>query len=176
MILHPLENKPIFKGGWSQKRPKITQGFGGNEHIYKQFGMKGHNGRDYGIPEGTPIYASFDGKVKVKDSKEEGYGLHIKLRSSYRAREVVLGHLSKVIVKDGAEVHLGDLIGYTGNTGFSTGPHLHMGLRYLIPQSGDVFKWEVLDHDNGYYGYVDHGPFTITFKGTEEDYSLSPNH
>jgi len=144
--------------------------------MYKQFGMNGHNGIDFGVPEGTPVFAGFDGRCKVKDSKSEGYGLHIKLRSSYRKREAVYGHLSRVTVKDGEDVHVGDLIGYTGNTGFSTGPHLHFGFRRLIAKSGDVFKWEVENYENGYYGYVDPYEYLVTFKGSLAHYSLINNH
>ncbi|MBT7929872.1 M23 family metallopeptidase [Candidatus Peregrinibacteria bacterium] len=174
MILSPIENFPLLKNGnWFQTRPRVSQGFGERPNVYKQFGMIGHNGVDFGVSEGTPLFASFDGEVKVKDSKGEGYGLHIKLRSSYRAREAVYGHLSKVTVKSGDRVHLGDVIGFTGNTGFSTGPHLHFGLRHLIPESGDVFKWQVENYNNGYFGYIDVLPWMITFKGTYTLYSLT---
>ena len=174
MILCPLENTALaLAGGWGQKRPTITQIFGSRPNVYKQFGLDGHNGLDLRAIEGVPVFAGFEGKVQVKNDGEAGYGLHVKLRSSYRAKEMVYGHLSKVFIKDTEEVHMGDLIGQTGNTGFSTAPHLHTGLRFIVPRSGDVFGWEVLDYDNGYKGWVDPSQFMINWKGTFQDSSLS---
>ena len=180
MILSPIENVPFFKSGnWAQSRPRISQKFGERPNTYKQFKyadgspMLGHNGVDFGVPVGTPVFASFDGEAKVKDSKDEGYGLHVRLRSSYRSREAVYGHLSKVTVKSGDRVHLGDLLGFTGDTGFSTGAHLHFGMRHLIAEGKDLWKWEVVDYDNGYFGYIDILPWMITFKGTYTVYSLT---
>jgi murein DD-endopeptidase MepM/ murein hydrolase activator NlpD len=173
MILSPLENASLLKREWIQQRPIITQSFGKRPDVYKQFGMKGHNGMDFRAKVGTPVYASFDGEVQVRNSKDKGYGLHIKLRSSYRARESVYGHLSRVVVKSGDRINIGDLLGFTGNTGFSSGPHLHWGLRHLVPRAGDVFKWKVKDHNNGYYGWIDPAQWTITYKGTFKSYSLN---
>lgn len=174
MLLCPIQNSPIFvENQWLQKRPRISQTFGENPDIYKQFGMKGHNGEDIAITVGTPVFADMDGTIRVKNSGDGGYGLHIKLRNSYMAREVVLGHLSKVLVKDGDRVAMGQKIALSGDTGFSTGPHLHRGFRRLIPQSGDVFKWSVKDYDNGYYGYIDAMPYTVTWKGTLSEYTLT---
>jgi|TARA_Y100000310_G_C20676679_1_gene813504 murein DD-endopeptidase MepM/ murein hydrolase activator NlpD len=128
--------------------------------------MKGHNGIDYGIKVGTPIFSPIRGKVKVVDSGNKGYGLHVKIRDIY-GREVVLAHLSHVFVKDGSEVHELDKVGLSGNTGFSTGPHLHFGFRRLkVDFKTPRFNWKVLDHSNGYYGYIDILPYTFTWKGT----------
>lgn len=150
MLLCPI------KGG-----PRISQEFGKNPKMYKQFNMKGHNGRDYSVPVGTPVYAPMDGIVKVKDSKDVGYGLHIKLRNAFKALEVIEAHLSEVVVKNDQKVMMGDLIGYSGNSGYSTGAHLHDGVRRLIEGDGDVWSWSVKSQGNGYSGAFDHSKFVI---------------
>lgn len=165
MIPCPVQNTAMFTTDWVQRRPRITQTFGKNPQIYKRFGMKGHNGIDYGLKVGTPIFSPIQGMVKVVNSGKKGYGLHVKIRG-YHGREVVLAHLSEVFVKTGDEVHELDKIGLSGNTGFSTGPHLHYGMRNLIVGKGDPFKWKVEDYDNGYYGYIDVLPYTFTWKGS----------
>lgn len=165
MLPCPVQSTAKYTSAWIQKRPRITQGFGENPHIYKRFGMDGHNGVDYGIKVGTDIFSPIRGIVKVKNSGNAGYGLHIKIRDLY-GREVVLAHLSEVFVESGQEVYELDKIGLSGNTGFSTGPHLHYGMRNLIVGKGDPFKWKVEDYDNGYYGYIDILPYTFTWKGT----------
>lgn len=167
MIICPVQNTStnIF-GEWKQKRPRITQEFGLNPQIYNQFGLQGHNGIDYGIPIGTPIFAPFSGWVKVKKDKN-GYGMHVKIRTKEKRLECVLAHLSKFQVTHGQYVNMGDMVGLSGNTGFSTGPHLHFGVRTLLYTSyKDVFKWSVDNYDNGYFGYWDQLPYTLTWKGT----------
>jgi len=166
MLLCPIQNSAIKYTDWVQKRPRVSQGFGGNPDMYAQFNMKGHNGIDYAVPVGTPVFAPTDGIARVRDSKSDGYGLYVKIRNSYTAREVVLGHLSKVFVKDGERVYVGQKIALSGNSGFSTGSHLHEGFRRIIPQTGDVFNWKVEDYDNGYFGYVDHSEYSVTWKGS----------
>lgn len=158
MLLSPIQNTGVFLGGqWLQKRPRITQGFGENPAMYDQFGMLGHNGVDYGVPVGTEVFAPFEGDVyQVGDEKGTGYGRYIKLRKDNL--EFVLGHLSEVHVYTGQKVYMGDVIGKSGNTGYSTGPHLHVGVRYI--EDG-----RVLNYTNGYKGYVDCLPMFITWKG-----------
>lgn len=165
MIPCPLQNYAVFNTvDWVQRRRYVTQEFGKNPQIYSQFGMKGHNGIDYRAKVGTDVFSPIEGKVRVKKSKG-GYGWHVKIRNKLE-KEVVLAHLSKFFVKDGEYVYAQQKIGQTGNTGFSTGPHLHFGIRRLIAGKGDIFKWQVKDYDNGYYGYYDPLPHTSTWKGT----------
>jgi len=170
MLLCPFQNTAVKYVDWVQQRPRVSQEYGENPQMYEPLGLKSHNGTDIAVPIGTPVFADMDGIVKVKDSKDQGYGLHIKLRSSFKALETVHGHLSKVFVKDGERVYMGQKIALSGNSGFSTGPHHHGGMRRIIPQTGDIFKWKVKDYDNGNYGWVDDMPFRITWKG-----SLSTN-
>jgi len=144
--------------------PRVSQKFGENPEMYDQFGLTAHDGQDYGVPVGTPVYAPMDGIVKVKDSKGKGYGLHVRIRNSFKALEVVLAHLNEVKVKDGDKVMMGDLIGLSGNSGYSTGPHLHEGMRRLIEkEGGSIWQWAVRDYSNGYFGYFDHSKFIINW-------------
>lgn len=150
---------------WIQVRPRISQKFGGNLSMYSKYKMDGHNGIDYGVPVGTPIFAPMDGTVKVKDDGNSGYGLHVKIRNADKTMECALGHFSKITVPDGTKVRMGDKLGLSGNTGFSTGPHLHEGYRLLKPSQKALFNWEVLEYDNGFKGYFDHLEFLVNWKG-----------
>lgn len=83
-----------------------------------------HYGLDISIPTGTPIYAAADGVVRTAGwSDASGYNIIIKHGSGTKATGYQ--HLSKLKVKKGQSVKRGELIGYSGNTGDSTGPHLH---------------------------------------------------
>lgn len=187
MLLSPIEDRAALGiMGWKQIRrdQDISQLFGKDfiwtdgKPAYARFGMRGHNGVDFKTKAGTPIYASCDGKVEVKNDGHAGYGLHIKLRSAHGQREITLGHLSKVNprVQQNPIVNIGDLLGWTGNTGFSTGAHLHFGLRFLEnnPTEPDIFKWKVRDQGNGYLGYVDPANAFIFFKGSYKRTSILP--
>jgi murein DD-endopeptidase MepM/ murein hydrolase activator NlpD len=66
MIFSPLPGNPL-----------VTQGFGQNAESYAPYGMQGHNGIDFGIPEGTVVYAPHDGTATVKDNGTKDYGLHV---------------------------------------------------------------------------------------------------
>ncbi len=90
-----------------------------------------HNGVDFGAPVGTPIYAVADGMVIADgDSGRYAYGKWIALHHSIDGKEFITlyGHLNKKSVKKGESVKEGDRIGDMGNTGYSTGPHLHFGV------------------------------------------------
>ena len=90
-----------------------------------------HNGTDLRLNIGDPIYAAFDGKVRVSEasSKTGGYGNLIVIRHA-NGLETYYGHLSQHLVKVDELVKAGEVIGYGGNTGRSTGPHLHFETRY----------------------------------------------
>ncbi len=101
------------------------------------FGPPGHYGFDFGINEGTEVYAAQSGEVLVVDADGEanmGFGNYITLAHDltrtasglYKATQWTLyAHLSRAVVKPGDKVTAGQIIGYSGNTGNSTGPHLH---------------------------------------------------
>lgn len=99
----------------------------------KTQGIHGHNGVDFGAPRGTPVYASADGVVKVSNYRSGnpwfgGYGNYIMIEHP-NGTQTLYAHLSDVDVSVGDEVRQGQTIGKTGNTGRSTGPHLHFEVR-----------------------------------------------
>jgi murein DD-endopeptidase MepM/ murein hydrolase activator NlpD len=105
-----------------------------------------HAGVDLAGPVGTPIYAPADGTVIVAEV-ERGYGNVIKIQHAFGI-STVYGHLNKIRVNKGQKVSRGDLIGDMGNTGRSTGPHLHYEIRVsgkptnpmtFIKAANDVF-------------------------------------
>ncbi len=135
MIFCPLPGKPL-----------ITQGFGQNPDDYKPFGFDGHEGIDFGVPEGTVIYAPHDGIATVKDNGASDYGLHICIEDS--KRKSMLAHLSESFVTTGQFVYQGMPVGKSGKSGNAHGPHLHW--TYKIMKDG-----KVQNKDNGYNGAVD---------------------
>ncbi len=85
--------------------------------------MRPHHGLDLAAPMGTPVYAPASGKIILREHQTH-FGNTIVLDHGYRV-ETVYGHMSKFAAKLGQSVRRGELIGYVGNTGYSTGPHLH---------------------------------------------------
>ncbi|MDQ6874711.1 MAG: M23 family metallopeptidase [Actinomycetota bacterium] len=86
-----------------------------------------HDGIDLAAPMGAPIYAVADGVVE-QAGPDPGYGNLIMIRHDKRT-ESFYGHEEKILVLPGQRVHAGQLIALVGNLGFSTGPHLHFGIR-----------------------------------------------
>jgi murein DD-endopeptidase MepM/ murein hydrolase activator NlpD len=134
----------------------ITQKFGANPQTYKIFGLAGHDGidlrtRSLRYPLGKQAcYAAADGKVESVAWDRTGYGTHIRIRHTDKSL-TIYGHLSKIIVAKGQVVKARQQIGITGNTGFSSGPHLHFEYRPA--------GWEKLK--NGFAGAVDPLPFIV---------------
>lgn len=87
-----------------------------------------HAGMDFSSDIGTPVYATGDGTVSYSDWRS-GYGKLIEINHGYNYT-TRYGHLSEILVRDGQAVRRGDLIGKVGNTGKSTGPHLHYEVRF----------------------------------------------
>jgi murein DD-endopeptidase MepM/ murein hydrolase activator NlpD len=101
-----------------------------------------HNGIDGKAIIDTPVYAVADGIVKVAKDNPGGYGLYITLDHSKWGS--LYAHLSKFNVAVGQSIKTGQIIGYSGNTGMSTGPHLHFELRFceykdFWDRAGDIF-------------------------------------
>lgn len=106
---------------------RVTSRFG--ERLHPITGkLKEHRGIDYGAPEGTPVYAVGSGSIKTATA-DNAAGNHIKIThdSDYESWYLHLHHFAPNIVQ-GARVEQGDVIGYVGTTGASTGPHLHYEL------------------------------------------------
>lgn len=109
---------------WSPPLPNTrlkTSGFG------LRWG-KFHHGIDLGLRWGSPVLAVFDGEIIIS-SYERGYGNYILIKHD-NGLETLYAHLAKRAVKPKEKVKAGQLIGYGGSTGFSTGPHLHFEVRY----------------------------------------------
>ena len=123
----------------------LTQGFGENPASYAKFGLKGHNGLDYGLPTGTDVIAPHAGKIIEVAYDATGYGYYIKIENNKEGS--VLAHLKESLVSVGSTVTEGQLIAHSDNTGNSTGPHLHWGY-YLFPR----------DRANGYAGFINQLP------------------
>jgi murein DD-endopeptidase MepM/ murein hydrolase activator NlpD len=115
--------------------------------VFSKFGYRHgrqHQGVDLPLKTGTPVYAAFDGRVRVSEY-HSGYGNLIILRHE-NGLETFYGHLSKREVEVGDWVHAGDQIGLGGSTGRSTGPHLHFETRY----KGFAFDPEwIADYETG---------------------------
>lgn len=98
---------------------------------YSKFGYRHrrrHQGVDLPLDTGTPVYAAFDGKVRLS-KYYKGYGNLVIIRHE-NGLETFYGHLSKRFAEPGAWVNAGEIIGLGGSTGRSTGPHLHFETRY----------------------------------------------
>ncbi len=103
----------------------------------KTQGLHGWNGIDIGTPIGTPILAAASGEIIVARPAgwNGGYGKYIVI-SHYNGTQTVYGHLSQLFVSDGEQVVQGQVIGLSGNTGNSTGPHLHFEVRGAVNPLG----------------------------------------
>ena len=105
------------------------------------YGGRPHNGLDIGVPIGTPVYAAEDGEIMgVDNNGRVQYGKYILIKHENNLA-TLYAHLARQVVRKGEAVRRGQLIGYSGNTGYSTGPHLHFGLYWapsvrLSPVSG----------------------------------------
>lgn len=105
---------------------RVSSGFGMRIHPVRG-GRRMHKGIDLAAPTGTPVYATADGMVDLA-RWGRGYGLYIKLDHGADL-ETRYAHLSRLAVAPGDRVEKGDVIGYVGSTGWSTGPHLHYEVR-----------------------------------------------
>jgi len=96
----------------------------------KRSGGRTHKGIDVALPVGTPLKAVMDGVVSAAQggSGARSYGLYVSIEHS-GGKSTLYAHMSKIMVKVGDKVTKGQIIGLSGNTGFSTGPHLHFELR-----------------------------------------------
>ena len=111
------------------------KGSGGKSQYlcYDKSGGGQHKGWDYAIGTGTPVFAAADGKVSYANwenasNHNQGFGKYVSIHHG-EDYKTYYGHLNSLSVSVGTNVRKGDLIGYSGNTGSSTGPHLHFEVR-----------------------------------------------
>lgn len=156
----------IYTEGWNSKRvnpfndaqvpssdvinlrgfsmPTKTRLVTSNYGYRKKFGRM-HKGMDIHIKSNDTIYAAFDGKVRLTNYEAKGYGNYVIIRHPNKL-ETVYGHLNKFLVKPNQVVKAGQPIALGGNTGRSTGPHLHFETRYM---GYAINPQAIVDYPNG---------------------------
>ena len=118
-----LSHTPAIQPVSNKDLNRIASGFGYRiDPVYKT--VKFHAGLDFSAPQGTPIYATADGVATTAGNTGNGYGNHVVLNHGY-GYETLYGHMVRVKVRNGQSVKRGEVIGWVGSTGKSTGPHCH---------------------------------------------------
>lgn len=112
-------NEYIFD--WPVDKARLTRG-------YRPSGRRPHMGIDLAAPRKTPVFSAHQGTVLYAGRDFRGYGNMILIESSH-GWATLYAHLNKILVSEGQKVRLGEPIGLMGNTGHSTGPHLHFEIR-----------------------------------------------
>ena len=141
---------------------RLSSNFGMRKHPISGFN-KMHKGIDFAAPKGTPVYAGGNGVVEIA-SMNGGYGKYIRIRhnNEYKTAYAHLSGFKKGISK-GVRVNQGDVIGYVGSTGSSTGPHLHYEIIYKNKQinpltlklpSGKILKGKELERFKNNYKII----------------------
>ena len=151
-IANFIKNKEALLGATPAIQPlsnsdlkRIASGFGYRiDPVYKT--VKFHAGLDFTAPQGTPIYATANGVVRIAGNQGDGYGNHVVIAHGY-GYETLYGHMFRVKVKNGTRVKRGEIIGWVGSTGKSTGPHCH----YEVHKNGKPI-------DPAYFFYNDLTP------------------
>jgi len=115
---------------WPLVKRVITQLFGSTAFSKRLYTSGTHNGVDFGVPTGTPVKAVLSGTVTASGNTDlqagcYSYGKWVLLKHD-NGLSTLYAHLSSIIVSQGASVATGDTIALSGNTGYSTGPHLHL--------------------------------------------------
>ena len=129
-LMEMAKNKELFFAALPAIQPvsneelkRLSSGFGMRIHPILKV-RKMHPGVDFSAPKGTPVYATGDGEVRKVRSSFGGYGKQIEIDHGY-GYVTKYAHLSAFNVKKGQKVKRGECIGYVGNSGRSTAPHLH---------------------------------------------------
>ncbi len=145
---------------------------------YRRRFRRMHKGIDLKVQIGDTIYAAFDGKVRIvrNQGRRKGYGLYVVIRHNNRL-ETVYGHLSKFLVQPDDYVKAGDPIALGGNTGRSTGPHLHFETRYMGYAINPAAIFDFANHTthtdqylftkNTYMNARDYAPDAATYASAE---------
>lgn len=120
----------------------MTQAFGERPDVYARFGLPGHNGRDYGCPVWTPLVAPADAEVIEAAHDVSGYGYYVKLRTP-DGEDWLLAHGDHPFGRPvGTWLAEGAYVFCSGTTGYSSGPHVHVGYRAVgTDHSGPWKGW-----------------------------------
>ena len=167
---------PIKDGVWWNGKPSTwsnlpkwniatSQQFADTKLDYTQFGMDGHNGIDWCFRPGTPIVAPCKIWITYTDDTDTGYGYNVWGTSQKKYidgkdyyLEMVFGHFQEIVAKPYRWYETGELLGYGDSTGFSTGHHLHFGIRPIVMEGLTGMH----AFSNGYRNYIDPEPFLDT--------------
>lgn len=134
-----LEHIPAIQPVLNKDLKRMASGYGWRiDPIYRS--RRFHAGMDFTAPTGTDIYATGNGTIKYAGWKQ-GYGNTVEINHGF-GYMTLYGHMHKINVKTGQKVKRGDVIGLVGNTGKSTGPHLHYEVH---------FKGQVMNPANYYF-------------------------
>lgn len=113
----------------------VSSLFGARTHPVTGQTEKMHYGIDFAVPVGTPVYAADDGVVSASGS-DSGTGLFVHIDHA-GGRRTAYYHLSQIVAPKGTKVRQGQVIALSGNTGISTGPHLHWEVRRIAASGSD---------------------------------------
>lgn len=126
-LIGAIENenyrRDVTPSQWPTDGGYISSPFGGRPNPFSGYGRDWHPGIDIAVDYGTPVYASAAGYVE-QAGWYGGYGKYVRLSHDF-GYETAYGHMSRLAVEAGSFVKKGEVIGYVGSTGYSTGPHLH---------------------------------------------------
>ncbi|WP_421862395.1 M23 family metallopeptidase [Motiliproteus sp.] len=142
-MLHGIPN------GYPVKMKRLTDGFGMRKHPLTGQ-RKHHNGVDFPVDTGTPIYATADGAVEYAGyHKKSGFGYLVIINHNFGFKSYYAHMKKRPKVRSGQLVRKGELIGQSGNSGKSTGPHLHYEVRYLFKPLNPVpfLNWSLHNYD-----------------------------
>ena len=155
-LYYPCKPYGLFQGFGQCAPPSVCK-------IYKDLGLAGHNGLDLLAPTGTVVRAAHDGVVTFSgDDGSAGLGIVIRTEEKFEYKgnltylKSVYWHLKTgcLYVKAGQHVKTGDIIALSDNTGLSTGPHLHFGLKPVYQGEQD-WQWLNTEQGNGFKGAID---------------------
>jgi len=150
--MYPILQKPL-------KYCVISQIYGVNwtgiPDAYTRWGLKAHNGEDMRIAPDEICKATHSGIITRADYDKNGFGNYIEILDETRMFKTIYAHGKKLLKSRTNNVKTGDDLMVCDSTGFSTGNHLHFGLKFL---NGDG---SVKDYNNGYFGSVDPAPYFV---------------
>lgn len=115
--------REVTPSQWPTSGGYISSSFGGRANPFGGYGRDWHPGIDIATDYGEPVYASAAGYVQ-QAGWYGGYGIYARINHDY-GYQTAYGHMSRVVCRAGQYVKKGEIIGYVGSTGYSTGPHLH---------------------------------------------------